>query len=154
MFSGRRRWISPFDINEDPINIASFNVKSVNARLPVLLRWLAVRFANGHTDDADCVIGADGIMSLRLPHLVRATGAAVCRLHLLADAIGHWRRLADIRELTGLLKLAAAQVHEEQWDDADASVTRLRARTWPTRFSETDKEIRELEKRLEEQLKR
>jgi Flp pilus assembly protein TadD len=67
-----------------------------------------------------------------------------------ADAIQHWERVAQLRELepTGLLKLAAAQIHEQRWDDAERSLRRLNARSWPPRFRDVHTETRTLEVRL------
>jgi hypothetical protein len=66
------------------------------------------------------------------------------------DAIGQWEHVARIRELepTGLLKLAAAQVHEGQWDQAAQSVGKLKARTWPARFNNVGAEVRKLEEQI------
>jgi hypothetical protein len=63
------------------------------------------------------------------------------------EAIAQWEQVARIRELepTGLLKLAAAQVHEGQWDRAAQTVDRLKARTWPARFGDVRNEVRRLE---------
>jgi len=67
------------------------------------------------------------------------------------DAILHWQRVAEIRALepTGLVKLAAAQVHERRWDEAARTVEKLKARSWPPRFGNVEQEIRELEQRVE-----
>jgi tetratricopeptide (TPR) repeat protein len=67
------------------------------------------------------------------------------------EAIRHWERVAEIRKLepTGLLKLAAAQIHEKQWNNAEASLRKLRTQTWPDRFPEVAKQTRELENLLE-----
>jgi Flp pilus assembly protein TadD len=64
-----------------------------------------------------------------------------------ADAIVHWEQVARLRSLepTGLLKLAAAQVHERQWNQARATLRKLESRTWPTRFGDVRHEIRRLE---------
>ncbi len=71
------------------------------------------------------------------------------------EAIAHWTRVALIRELepTGLLKLAAAHIHEKAWAKAAEEVRALRNRKWPERFSELPKQIRELEKSLEAGMK-
>ncbi len=55
------------------------------------------------------------------------------------EAIVHWQQVARIRALepTGLLKLAEAQIHQQLWDDADATVRQLESRTWPSRFATT-----------------
>jgi tetratricopeptide (TPR) repeat protein len=63
------------------------------------------------------------------------------------EAIPHWERVAQLRNLepTGLLGLGKAQVHEKQWEKAKDTLKRLRGKSWPERFKELDKEIRELE---------
>lgn len=68
-----------------------------------------------------------------------------------SDAVVHWQQVARIRSLepTGLLKLAEAQVHEKQWDEAAQSVRKLRSRTWPQRFGDVDGKARELERQIE-----
>jgi tetratricopeptide (TPR) repeat protein len=67
-----------------------------------------------------------------------------------AEAIGQWEEVARLRALepTGLLKLAAAQVHEERWEDAAATVQKLRAHGWPPRFNDIEPQVRELEQRI------
>lgn len=66
------------------------------------------------------------------------------------DAIAHWEHVARLRALepTGLLKLAAAQIHEKQWDRARATLRKLNARTWPARFNTIGDEIRALETKV------
>jgi tetratricopeptide (TPR) repeat protein len=68
-----------------------------------------------------------------------------------ADAIVHWEQVARIRALepTGLLKLAGAQIHERQWDQAVQTVKKLRSRGWPARFNNVDQQIHELEQQIE-----
>ena len=68
------------------------------------------------------------------------------------DAIAQWRQVAELRKLepTGLLKLATAQVHEEQWSDAKATIKKLNQKTWPSRFDNLEREIRKLQKQLPE----
>jgi Flp pilus assembly protein TadD len=67
------------------------------------------------------------------------------------DAIGHWERVAKIRVLepTGLLKLAAAQIHEKAWDQAAATVRTLRSQSWPQRFGDVHQQAHELARKLE-----
>ncbi len=67
------------------------------------------------------------------------------------DAIPHWQQVAQIRSLepTGLLKLAEAQIHEKQWDEAVQTVRKLRSRTWPQRFGDVDGKAREFERQIE-----
>ena len=48
-------------------------------------------------------------------------------------------------EPNGLLKLAAAQIHEEQWDHANATVKQLNQKQWPERFRQVEAEIRRLQ---------
>jgi Flp pilus assembly protein TadD len=68
------------------------------------------------------------------------------------EAIAHWERVAKIRSLepTGLLKLAAAHTHERNWDAAAGAIKALRTQNWPDQFPDVAKQIRELEKKLEE----
>ena len=68
-----------------------------------------------------------------------------------SDAIAHWERVATIRALepTGLLKLAAAQIHEMALDDAAATIRKLRQKPWPQRFGDVEQQVRELEKKME-----
>jgi len=68
-----------------------------------------------------------------------------------SDAVVHWQQVARIRSLepTGLLKLAEAQIHEKQWDEAAQSVRKLRSRTWPQRFGDVDAKAREFERQIE-----
>ena len=71
------------------------------------------------------------------------------------EAIAHWERVAEIRALepTGLLKLAGAQIENKDWIGATKSLQKLRSQSWPPRFSDVQKEIRMLEKPLEERAK-
>jgi tetratricopeptide (TPR) repeat protein len=66
------------------------------------------------------------------------------------EAIVQWGHAARLRALEpdGLLKLAAAQVHERQWDQAAETVRKLRSRGWPSRFSNVEQEIRHLEQQI------
>lgn len=65
-------------------------------------------------------------------------------------AIAQWERVAAIRALepTGLLKLAAAQIEHKDWAAAAATLRTVRTQSWPSRFTEVEKQARELEKRL------
>ena len=55
------------------------------------------------------------------------------------EAITQWEQVARIRALepTGLLRLAAAQVHVKQIDAARATLRKLDTTTWPSRASAT-----------------
>jgi hypothetical protein len=63
--------------------------------------------------------------------------------------------VVEIRTLepTGLLKLAAAQIEFKDWNSAAKTVQKLRSQTWPPRFNEALRQVRELEKKLEERSK-
>jgi predicted Zn-dependent protease len=67
-----------------------------------------------------------------------------------ADAIAEWEQVAALRALepTGLLKLAAAQIHEKEWDKARDTVQRLRSRSWPTRFGDLRQQLLSLEEKI------
>jgi predicted Zn-dependent protease len=68
-----------------------------------------------------------------------------------AEAITHWDHVARIRALepTGLLKLAAAQVHERQWDQAAQTLRQVTSRSWPPRFGDVGQQVLALEKDIE-----
>jgi tetratricopeptide (TPR) repeat protein len=66
------------------------------------------------------------------------------------DAIGHWEQVARLRSLepTGLVKLAQAQLHEKQFDQAAGTLKKLRSQSWPERFRDLPSQINELENQL------
>lgn len=66
------------------------------------------------------------------------------------EAIPHWQKVAELRKLepTGLLKLAAAQIHEKQWDNARASLEKLSRTEWPSRFNNVGSEVLQLQQQL------
>lgn len=66
------------------------------------------------------------------------------------EAIPHWQRVAELRQLepTGLVKLASAQIHQKQWPAARDSLTRLQRGNWPARFHNLPNEIRQLQEQL------
>lgn len=68
------------------------------------------------------------------------------------EAVVHWERVVKIRELepTGLLKLAAAQIHMKDWKRAKDSIARLRAKSWPVRFADVEGQIKALELQLDD----
>jgi len=67
-----------------------------------------------------------------------------------AEAIEQWRQVAELRSLepTGLLRLAAAQIHEQDWPSARTTLKRLHDTTWPSQFPNIKEEIRALEEQL------
>lgn len=67
-----------------------------------------------------------------------------------ADAIEHWKHVAALRALepNGLLKLAESQIHEKRWSAARSTIGKLKAREWPSRFSNVEGQIQKLEKRI------
>ena len=66
------------------------------------------------------------------------------------DAMDQWRQVAELRKLepTGLLKLATAQIHEEQWGEAKATIKKLKRKAWPLRFNNLKRDIKKLQKKL------
>ena len=66
------------------------------------------------------------------------------------EAIPHWRKVAELRRLepTGLLKLAAAQIHEKEFASAQQSVEQLQRTAWPARFNNVQNETRLLQEQL------
>src|SRR6185312_2738935 len=55
-----------------------------------------------------------------------------------SEAATQWQQVARIRALepTGLLKLAQAQVHLHQWEQAEQTMRKVRTRKWPPRFND------------------
>jgi predicted Zn-dependent protease len=66
------------------------------------------------------------------------------------EAIEHWRHVAALRSLepNGLLKLAEAQIHEKRWPAAWSTIGKLKARAWPSRFSNVEGQTQQLENRI------
>ena len=66
------------------------------------------------------------------------------------DAIAHWQCAAEYRSLEPepLLRLAAAQIHEKQRVEADATLRKLEAKVWDKRFDYVAGRTGELRKRL------
>ena len=66
------------------------------------------------------------------------------------EAIDHWQQVAELRKLepTGLVNLATAQIHEEEWADAKDSIRKLNRKEWPSRFDKLEQQIRELQNQL------
>ena len=67
-----------------------------------------------------------------------------------SEAIDQWQRVAVLRELepTGLLGLAAAQIHERRLDGAKETLKKLRSTSWPARFNTVEADIQRLEQQL------
>jgi predicted Zn-dependent protease len=66
------------------------------------------------------------------------------------EAIQHWQEVAELRRLepTGLLGLAAAQIHGKHPDDARKTIEQLRKTEWPIRFNDAMRAIPDLERQL------
>ncbi len=67
-----------------------------------------------------------------------------------SEAIPEWQQVAELRKLepNGLLKLAAAQLHEKQWNDARATISKLRKTEWPARFTDVQQQASQLENQI------
>jgi predicted Zn-dependent protease len=67
------------------------------------------------------------------------------------EAITQWEQVARIRVLepTGLLKLAAAQIHLGQWDQAARTIRKVGSRQWPPRFGDVRAQARQLEGQID-----
>ena len=48
------------------------------------------------------------------------------------------------REPVGLLGLAKAQIHQQQWDAARQTIKLLKTKSWPARFRSVDVEVTRL----------
>jgi predicted Zn-dependent protease len=66
------------------------------------------------------------------------------------EAIEQWEQAARLRALepTGLLKLAAAQIHEKRWDNAKETLRKLETQNWPARFGDVRGQVRTLERKV------
>jgi len=69
------------------------------------------------------------------------------------EAVTQWQQVARIRALepTGLLKLAAAQIHLHQWEQATQTLRKVGSRSWPPRFGDVRQQVRELEGQIKAQ---
>jgi predicted Zn-dependent protease len=72
-----------------------------------------------------------------------------------AEAIVQWQQVVRIRALqpTGLLKLAGAQIHERQWQQAKETLRTLERKDWPVGFADVEQQVRELRKQIEKATK-
>ncbi|MGC3972193.1 MAG: hypothetical protein QM775_34085 [Pirellulales bacterium] len=66
------------------------------------------------------------------------------------EAIAQWTEVSELRRLepTGLLGLAAAQVHERQWDAARRTLDKLQKSEWPARFQDELRKVEALRRQL------
>jgi hypothetical protein len=48
------------------------------------------------------------------------------------------------------LRLAAAEIHEKAWDSAKTTLRKLRNQSWPTRFNDVEKQLHDMEIKLEQ----
>ncbi len=67
------------------------------------------------------------------------------------EAATQWQQVARIRALepTGMLKLAAAQIHLRRWDDASQTLRKVGAQSWPQRFGDVRAQVRQLEGQID-----
>ena len=66
------------------------------------------------------------------------------------DALRHWDEAVRLRtmEPNPLIGLAKAQIHQGQLEKASQTLAKLKAKQWPVRFNEANKQIGEVEKLL------
>ncbi|MGA2061934.1 MAG: VIT domain-containing protein [Thermoguttaceae bacterium] len=66
-----------------------------------------------------------------------------------------WQQVAKLRSLepTGLLKLAAAQIHLGQWHAAEETIRRLETTGWPTRFGDVYGQAAQMRRQVEDNRK-
>jgi tetratricopeptide (TPR) repeat protein len=71
------------------------------------------------------------------------------------EAAACWQQAAKFRSLepTGLLKLAAAQIHLGQWNAAEATLRRLETTGWPARFGDVYGQAAQMRRQVEEHRK-
>jgi tetratricopeptide (TPR) repeat protein len=72
------------------------------------------------------------------------------------EAITHWEQVARIRSLepTGLLRLAKAQIHERQWEQAIQTLRKLDARSWPPQSGDVRQQVHIWEQQIEKDRKK
>jgi tetratricopeptide (TPR) repeat protein len=72
------------------------------------------------------------------------------------EAAACWRQVAKIRSLEpmGLLKLAGAQIHLGQWNEAEETLRRLETTGWPARFGDVYGQAAQMRRELEEHRRR
>jgi predicted Zn-dependent protease len=72
------------------------------------------------------------------------------------EAAESWQQVAKIRSLepTGLLKLAGAQIHLRQWNEAEETLRRLETTGWPARFHDVYGQAAQMRRELEEYRRR
>jgi len=68
------------------------------------------------------------------------------------EAIQHWQEVSELRRLepTGLLGLAAAQIHSKNLEAARKTIDQLRKTEWPTRFNEVMRGLSDMERTIKE----
>jgi tetratricopeptide (TPR) repeat protein len=68
------------------------------------------------------------------------------------EAIVQWEQVARIRALepAGLEKLAAAQIHQRQWEAAEITLRKLETTAWPSRFSNVTSQVYNLRRQMED----
>jgi tetratricopeptide (TPR) repeat protein len=72
------------------------------------------------------------------------------------EAAACWQQVAKLRclEPTGLLKLAAAQIHLNQWNAAEETLRRLETTGWPVRFGDVYGQAAQMRRQMEDNRKR
>ena len=108
--------------------LAYFAVQIANPFLPLLVLRLSGN-GSGAAGQIGIVFGASALLGALLSPLAGAAG----------DRFG-FRPL-----LAGACVLAAAQIHEKQWDEARATLRTLDIRSWPARFGDVHQQVRMLE---------
>ena len=66
------------------------------------------------------------------------------------EAVSHWEQAAELRRLepTNLVRLAQAEIHAKQWNEARQSIRKLQKTEWPSRFNTIESDIRRLQEQL------
>ena len=66
------------------------------------------------------------------------------------EAIDQWKEVADLRRLepTGLLRLAEAEIHQNQWTQARQTLDKLDKTEWPSRFNDVGNQVQHLRSML------
>lgn len=143
--------IACFDANENRAAATKQLLKLIDLHRNdlVLYQQLAERLKD---DEAESERAATSIVEASPNEAVSHAALAELRQQQgrWSEAIPEWQQVAELRKLepNGLLKLAAAQLHEKQWDEARATISQLRQTEWPAHFMDVRQQISQLENQL------
>ncbi len=155
--------LQPTDLETHQLLIASFD--ALGEKQNAIKQTLALLDVDRHNLElykklADRVSNEDSLAERAATTIVEAAPQEAENHQALAevrqqenrwtDAIAEWKEVARLRALepNGLLKLAAAQIHEKEFAQAQKSLDKLNQTEWPARFRNLRHEISELQQKI------